>query len=176
MTSNGTTFEVRAEIRIDASPEAVYDTVTDLGRSGEWSPECTGGEWVEGRPGRVGSIFRGDNLRKPEVVQWAPVIRGHWSTEALVVEAVRPSVFRWVILNSTRGQQESTWSWEIRPDGDGCVLVHHYRLGRLTEGLAKIFAGLDEAGRERFVKEWNAKLGEDVRATVERVKIIVEKG
>ncbi|MEK8170431.1 hypothetical protein NKH77_14885 [Streptomyces sp. M19] len=85
-------------------------------------------------------------------------------------------MFRWVVLNSERGRQESTWSFEIEPTATGARLIHHYRLGRLTEGLSKIFAsGLDEAGRVRFVEEWNAKLADDVRATVERVKVVVEK-
>jgi polyketide cyclase/dehydrase/lipid transport protein len=34
-----------ASIEIHASPEAVYDLVSDLPRMGEWSPENIGGEW-----------------------------------------------------------------------------------------------------------------------------------
>ena len=34
-----------ASIEINASPEAVYDLVSDLPRMGEWSPENIGGEW-----------------------------------------------------------------------------------------------------------------------------------
>lgn len=171
-----TTFQVRAEIEIAASPAKVYDTVSDLTRSAEWSPECRGGQWVEGEPRTVGAIFRGDNERGQDVVAWAPVIRGPWHTESLVVEAEPGRVFRWVILNSERGKQESTWSFEIEPTATGSKLIHHYRLGKLTEGLSKIFAsGLDEAGRERFVKEWNAKLADDVQATVERIKVVIEK-
>ncbi|MFF9626957.1 SRPBCC family protein [Streptomyces griseosporeus] len=171
-----TTFEVRAETFVAASPEKVYDTVSDLGRSGEWSAECKGGTWVEGTPRTVGAIFRGENERGAEPVAWAPVIRGPWQTEAEVVEAVPGKVFRWVILDSRRRRQESTWSFEIEPVEGGSLLVHHYRLGRLTEGLAKIFAaGLDEAGRERFVREWNEKLAGDIRSTVEHIKYVIEK-
>jgi hypothetical protein len=170
------TFEVSAEIHIQADPQTIYDTVSDLTRSGEWSPECTGGSWTSGVPRAVGSIFSGQNMRSTDVVPWAPVIRGGWSTEAEVIEAVPGRVFRWVILNSARGRQDSVWSYVIKPDGDGAVLVHHYRLGRLTEGLAKIFANLDESGRQRFVGDWNAKLAEDVRATLERIKVVIEKG
>lgn len=170
-----TTFRARAETEIAASPEKVYNTVSALERSGEWSPECTGGQWVEGRPRTVGAIFRGENTRSRDVVPWAPVIRGDWITESEVLEAEPGRVFRWTVLDSGRGRQESVWSFEIEPEGEGSRLVHHYWLGELTEGLAKIFAGLDEAGRERFVTEWNAKLAEDVRTTVERIKLVVEK-
>ncbi|WP_338682787.1 SRPBCC family protein [Streptomyces acidiscabies] len=169
-----TTFQVRAEIFVAAPADKVYEVVSDLGRSGEWSPECQGGTWIQGEPSTVGAVFEGKNLRGAEAVPWAPVIRGEWSTLSEVVEAVPGSVFRWIILTSAGERQESTWSFEISPADGGVVLVHHYRLGRLTEGLSKIFASLDEAGRERFVKDWNAKLAVDVERTVAGIKKVIE--
>jgi uncharacterized protein YndB with AHSA1/START domain len=175
-TSGKTTFRARAEIDVAASPEKVYETVSALERSAEWSVECTGGSWVRGEPRTVGAIFRGDNHRGQETVAWAPVIRGAWNTESEVVEAVPGRVFRWCVLGKARNRQESIWSHEIEPTPDGgSRLIHHYWLGELTEGLAKIFEGLDEDGRQRFVAEWNAKLVEDVRSTVERLKVVIEK-
>jgi hypothetical protein len=169
-------FEVRAETVIAATPDAVYATVSDLTRAGEWSDECKGGEWVEGAPGAVGSIFRGDNERGADVIAWAPVIRGPWTTESKVIEAERGRVFRWSILNRERKVQDSIWSFEITPQADGTSrLVHHFRLAKLTEGLAKIVSDLDESGKKRFVTEWNDKLAGDVSATVDRIKVIIEK-
>jgi hypothetical protein len=49
-----------ASIEINASPEAVYDLVSDLPRMGEWSPENIGGEWQGGR-GKVDDHFLGHN-------------------------------------------------------------------------------------------------------------------
>ncbi|MGW6445739.1 SRPBCC family protein [Lentzea sp. NPDC055074] len=171
-----TTFEVRAEVQLDATPDEVYAVVSDLPRCGQWSEECTGGAWISGEPAAVGSVFRGTNFRLPDPVAWAPVIRGDWTTDAEVVEAVPGKAFRWVILSSAGERQESTWSYEIEPRDGGTRLVHHYRLGRLTEGLSKIFrAGLDVDGRRRFVKEWNAKLAVDVEHTLERLKKVVEQ-
>ena len=43
-----------ASIEINASPEAVYDLVSDLPRMGEWSPENIGGEWQGRRQGPGG--------------------------------------------------------------------------------------------------------------------------
>ncbi|MFD6619742.1 SRPBCC family protein [Streptomyces albidoflavus] len=172
-----TTFLVRSQIFVAASPQRVYDTVSDLPRSGEWSTECQGGTWVSGEPSTVGAIFEGKNVRGTEPVSWAPVIRGQWTTRAEVVEAVPAVAFRWVILTEAGARQESTWSFEIEPARGGSLLTHHYRLGKLTEGLAKIFrSGLDQAGRERFVKEWNAKLSGDVERTVARIKEVIERG
>lgn len=172
---SSTTFQVRAESYISATPEEVYATVSDLARSGEWSPECTGGTWVSGEPARVGSVFHGDNTRGKDVVAWAPVIRGPWTTIAEVVAAEPGRRFSWVICNSAGEKQDSTWTYELKPAEGGCILVHHYRLGRLTEGLAKIFEGLPEEKRQRFVKEWNAKLADDVAATLARIKVVIEK-
>jgi len=36
---------------VAASPQRVYELVSDLPRMGEWSPENTGGEWVKGSAG-----------------------------------------------------------------------------------------------------------------------------
>ena len=49
---------------IDASPDAVYALVADLGRMGDWSTENIGGEWTSGEPGKVGSRFLGTNRIK----------------------------------------------------------------------------------------------------------------
>nr|NIU66832.1 SRPBCC family protein [Actinomycetota bacterium]NIW28633.1 SRPBCC family protein [Actinomycetota bacterium] len=42
-----------ASVEIQAPPLVVYDTVRRLERMGEWSPEATGGRWVEGDGTRV---------------------------------------------------------------------------------------------------------------------------
>ncbi|HEX6471023.1 MAG TPA: SRPBCC family protein [Streptosporangiaceae bacterium] len=167
-------FRVHAQIPISASPEKVYDTVTELANSGAWSPECQGGSWIAGRPREVGAKFRGENHRGNDVVAWAPVVRGPWTTEAEVVEAVPGRTFSWAICDSGGNRQDSVWSYDVEPTKDGCVLTHRYRLGRLTEGLAKILEPLDTAERKRFVAEWNAKLAHDVTVTLERIKAVIE--
>ncbi|MEV7770879.1 SRPBCC family protein [Kitasatospora sp. NPDC086791] len=168
-------FDVRARTRIAATPAEVYAVVSDLPRSAEWSPECTGGTWVSGRPGAVGAVFRGENLRARDVVAWAPVVRGVWRTESQVVAAEPGRVFRWAMRDSAGNPQDSVWSYEIAPDGDGCVLVHGLRMGAATEGIRGITAEMDEATRRAFLAEWTEKLAGDLRATVERVKAIVEQ-
>ena len=72
---NAPLFRARAEVFVSASPGEVYAVVSDLPRSGEWSPECTGGQWVSGEPATVGAVFRGETNRSEDVVAWAPVVR-----------------------------------------------------------------------------------------------------
>lgn len=49
-------------ILIEASPEAVYDLVSDVARTGEWSPVCNECWWDEGATGAVGDVFTGRNV------------------------------------------------------------------------------------------------------------------
>lgn len=168
-------FELRAEIPVRATPLQVYDVVSDLTRSAEWSPECLGGSWIVGTPARVGAIFRGENLRSPDVVAWAPLIRGRWYTEARVVAAERGRTFRWVMLTHTRDDQESLWGFDTEPAAEGTRLVHHFRMGRATEGIHKIVADLGEEDRRKFISEWGAKLADDLSRTLARIKEVVER-
>lgn len=168
-------FELRAEIAVAAAPEKTYSVVSDLRRSGEWSPECKGGEWVSGEPGALGAVFRGENLRSADVVGWAPLIRGVWYTECQVVAAEPSRTFQWAMRTHTGRNQASVWGFDMRPTDSGCVLVHHFRMDEATEGIRKIVSDLDEAARKRFVVEWTAKLEDDLAVTLQRIKTIVEQ-
>lgn len=168
-------FDIWSEIPVSAPADKVYSVVSDLTRSGEWSPECLGGEWVSGEPRTVGAVFRGKNLRSTEVVAWAPLIRGVWYTEAQVVAAEPGRTFRWAMRTHAGENQDSVWGFDMKPAESGCVLVHHFRMGRATEGIRKIVKDLDEDDRKRFVTDWTAKLEHDLAVTLERIKNVVEK-
>ncbi|UWP87125.1 SRPBCC family protein [Dactylosporangium fulvum] len=168
-------FQARADLHVAARPEEIYAVVSDLPRSGEWSTECTGGRWIAGTPGSVGAVFQGENLRGEDVVAWAPVVRGTWTTEAEVVAAEPGKAFRWAMRDSAGRTQDSVWSFEVEPDGDGSTLVHHFRMGRPTEGIRKITADMDEAERTRFFAEWGTKVQSDLADTLQRVKVVIEK-
>ncbi|MFF8608672.1 SRPBCC family protein [Streptomyces sp. NPDC015346] len=173
---NSPLFELRADIHVAAAPSEIYAVVSDLPRSGEWSPECQGGEWISGAPAAVGSVFRGENLRSEEVVAWAPLVRGVWHTESRVTAAEPGRTFRWMMLSHAGDDQESVWGFDIEPaeDGDGAVLVHHFRMATATAGIHKIVADLDEAERAKFIDEWTSKIAQDLDATLGRIKTIIE--
>ncbi|WP_208325970.1 SRPBCC family protein [Amycolatopsis arida] len=173
----GETFRVGVDVEIDANPGTVFDYVADLPRSGEWSPECRGGDWVSGQPAAVGSVFRARNHRRPDVVAWAPVVRGEWTTECEIVESTRPSAFRWAMRDRAGRRQQSVWSFELRPGAaGGTVLTHAFWMGELTEGMRGILAELDDAGRRRFVAEWAEKLRDDMETSANRIRAAVERG
>jgi hypothetical protein len=64
----GTTGQ--AQVHIDARPDAVYTVVSDVTRMGEWSPETTKCEWIDGATGpAAGARFKGSNKRG--FVRWS---------------------------------------------------------------------------------------------------------
>lgn len=170
-----TLFQVRASVPVAASPEDVYAVVSDLPRSGEWSTECTGGSWVHGTPATVGAVFRGVNFRAQEVVAWAPVVRGEWTTESEVVVAEAGRRFSWSMRNGAGEKQDSVWTFEVAAEGTGSVLIHHFRMGDPTEGIKGITADMDDADRQRFFSEWGKKLEGDLAATLDRLKAVIER-
>ncbi|MFC5718621.1 SRPBCC family protein [Streptomyces gamaensis] len=179
MTSN--TFENRplfltsADVRVSATPEDVYAVISDLPRCGEWSEECRGGEWISGEPATVGAVFQGENLRSPDVVSWAPVVRGTWHTRCEVVAAEPGRTFRWAMLDDAGRKQESVWAFDITADGDGSVLTHHFRMDAPTEGIVGITSEMDDAEKRRFLREWGEKISHDLVTTLDRIKAVVEK-
>jgi hypothetical protein len=163
-----------AEIHISATPKEIYSVISDLPRSGEWSPECQGGEWITGEPATTGAVFQGHNLRHPDVVAWAPVVRGTWTTHAEVVAAEADRTFRWAMHDSSGRKQDSVWAFEIEPADGGSVLVHHFRMGTPTEGIRGITSEMDGTEKQRFFDEWGDKVAGDLAVTLERIKVVVE--
>jgi hypothetical protein len=102
---------------VGASPEAVYDLVSDITRTGEWSPVCTACWWDEGASPRVGAWFTGRNVT-PERT---------WETRSQVVVADRGREFAFVVGGSNvrwgfrftpvDGGTEVTESWDFLPEG-----------------------------------------------------------
>jgi hypothetical protein len=168
-------FQLRAETFIEAEVDAVYALVTDLPRSGEWSPECLGGEWISGTPRETQAIFRGKNQRAEDVVGWAPVVRGVWHTSAVVIRAEPGRIFEWAMLDSSGNRQESIWGFEINQADGGSILAHTFRMGAPTEGIRGITAEMDAETKRRFFDEWGRKVHGDLAATLARIKKVVER-
>ncbi len=168
-------FQLRADVRVAATPDEIYAVVSDMIRSAEWSLECCGGEWVSGEPGTVGAVFRGENFRADSVVAWAPVPRGVWYTHTEVIAAEPGRTFRWETLNTSGVKEGSVWGFDIEVADEGCVLVHHYQMGKATAGIHRIVADMGEVAKQRFVADWTVKLQQNIEATLKRIKDLIEK-
>ncbi len=113
-----------ASIEIAASPEAVYDLVSDLGRMGEWSPESTGGRWSDGGTGQAGDWFEGHNKSGDR----------EWTRESQVARADRGRDFTFVV----GGVEENCtwWSYEMAASATGTTLTEKWWFVNKTPGLA----------------------------------------
>ncbi|GHA07255.1 hypothetical protein GCM10010372_03160 [Streptomyces tauricus] len=172
--SSTETFRVDVTTDVRADPATVFAYVSDLTRSGEWSPECRGGEWTSGDPATVGSVFTARNHREPDVVAWAPVVRGEWTTRCEVVEAVPPRVFSWAMRDSGGRAQESVWSFTVAPTAEGSALTHAFWMGELTEGMRGILAGMNDDEVKKFLVDWADKIQGDMGQSLARIKTRLE--
>lgn len=95
-----------ATVQIHAPADALWDLITDIGRTGEWSPESAGGVWLDGARGpAVGARFRGTNRRG----------RVTWSTTCEVVAADRGREYSFVTGSAAR--PETLWRYRSSPTG-----------------------------------------------------------
>lgn len=95
---------------VNAPIERIYELLTDVGRMGEWSPECVGADLDRETAARVGTHFIGRNARGGI----------EWTSPCVVVAAERPRLFSF-----TAGGPEAatTWSYELCALDDGTTEV-----------------------------------------------------
>jgi hypothetical protein len=142
-------------IEIDASPEAVYDVVADVTRTGEWSPECHTCVWL-GTPGQVGSRFKGSNRNGP----------ARWSTTAEVTAADRGREFAFATI--FRKDHATRWRYTMVGEGSGTRLAESFETVR-TPALIALAERL-------FLRHRQEQLESGIEATLARIKAIVEAG
>lgn len=102
---------------ISRSPEEVWDLVSDVTRTGEWSPICRACWWDDGDGPRVGAHFTGHNEHGER----------QWDTRSEVVAADRGVAFAWEVnggwvrwgyeLESVDGGTRLTEAWDFLPAG-----------------------------------------------------------
>ncbi len=144
-------------ITIDAAPHELYDLVTSIERTGEWSPICASCSWEDGTGPRVGAWFSGHNVT-PE---------RSWDTRSQVVVATPGEEFAWKVggnlvrwgyrMSPTDGGTELTEDWEFLPDG---LAMFREKFGDRAEAEIEI--------RTRAARE-------GIPATLAAIKRVVEK-
>ena len=118
--------EIKVEERIAAPAEALYRLVSDITRTGEWSPENVGGRWLGVATGpAVGARFRGSNRRGFR----------RWSTTCTVVAADPGRRFAFEVAFA--GITVARWSYEFASDGGGTIVTETW-----TDRRPSMFAAL----------------------------------
>jgi hypothetical protein len=145
-------------LRIDASPEALYDLVSDPANMGRLSPECTGGRWLDGAGGpAVGARFKGTNKRG--------FVR--WSTTSTVTAAERGREFAFEV-----GDSGTQWCYRFEPDGSGTLVTESRAASKPYPFIAKAFTTVALGGVQRHTEELRAGMA----ATLARLKELAEAG
>ena len=114
------TRQHQESVTVQASAETLYDLVSDITRTGEWSPVCTSCWWDDtASAGQAGAWFTGRNE-----------IPGRtWETRSLVVAAERGREFAWVV-----GGKYVRWGFTLTPADNGTTLTESWEF--LPEGIA----------------------------------------
>lgn len=137
---------------MNATPEAVYDLVADIGRMGEWSPETYRSHWLGGATeARAGARFRGWNKMGP--------IR--WFTDPVIDVAERGKELTFTTTFLGRGRL-TTWSFTMRPADGGTELTESW------SEQSNLMARLLPSAR-------SDQLQRGMEATLQRIKSAAER-
>jgi Polyketide cyclase / dehydrase and lipid transport len=146
------------EIYVQASPEHVYELVSDITRMGEWSPETYSCTWLDGASGpAVGARFKGRNRRG--LLRWSN------TPEVIAAERGREFAFRRVVFGN-----EVHWRYRMQPAGSGTQLSESYEVLTPSPGWMNWLVGVLTGVRDR-----EADLLQGMRITLERLRIAAEQ-
>jgi Polyketide cyclase / dehydrase and lipid transport len=143
-----------------ATPEQVWGLVSDVSRTGEWSPENTGGRWLGGATGPAeGARFQGSNRNGIF----------YWRTTAVVVAAVPGRRFAFDV--SALGVPIARWDWTLAAAPVGTTVSLDWtdrRTGPLgtamrRSGLLFVGATIDRAHVQANIDISLARLRERLR-------------
>lgn len=122
--ADGPTAE--AEIWIDASPQRVWQIVSDITLMPQFSDELQEASWLGGASGpATGNTFLGSS-RHPAL--------GEWQTTSHVVECEAPRIFAWAVNDPEN--PTATWRFTLEPRDGGTVLRQWMRMGPAPSGLS----------------------------------------
>ncbi|MEC9237568.1 MAG: SRPBCC family protein, partial [Chloroflexota bacterium] len=111
---------VTVEIDIAATPEIVWELVSDINISARFSTEFQGADWVDSGGPREGASFVGRNERSD--------VERKWETTSWVVACEVPKVFAWNV--NDRDEPSAQWGFELEKIPGGTRLRQRFILGR----------------------------------------------
>jgi hypothetical protein len=145
-------------VHVAATPEDLYEMVSDVTRMGEWSPVCRECWWDEGGGPREGAWFTGRN-ETPERT---------WETRSQVVAAEPGRRFAWEVNNGW-----VYWCFTFAPYGAGSLLTEEWIfLPAGIEGFRERFG--DQADAE--IEKRRAAAESGIPATLAAIKKAAESG
>jgi uncharacterized protein YndB with AHSA1/START domain len=143
-------------VHMDATPDRIWDLVSDVTKIGRYSPETFEAEWLDGATGpAVGARFRGHVKRNG----WGPT---YWTT-CTVTECEPGRIFAFGV--GSPDKPLNVWSYRLEPAGGGTDVTESFQLSPVLP--LRIYWALLGWARGRTNRE-------GMRATLERIKAEVE--
>jgi len=150
-------------VLVDAPPGRVWDLVTDIGRTGEWSPVCTTCTWdtppdPERKPAgpRVGDRFTGQNQTPDRT----------WETHSTVVSAEHARSFAWEVGNGW-----VRWGYHLAGVGAGTELTETWEF---TDAGLAMFEQRYGADAEAQIRDRAEQARTGIPATLAALKRLAE--
>lgn len=117
---------VQVETWINASPERVWELVSDIELMPELSPELRSVEWQDGATGPApGARFIGRSEHEA---------LGQWETTSHIVDFDPPKSFGWAVEDPDN--PTAIWRFTVVPEGDGTLLRQWMQMGPARSGLS----------------------------------------
>lgn len=143
-------------VSVALSPDQLYAVVSDVTRTGEWSPVCKSCWWDEGDGPRIGAWFTGRN-ETPERT---------WETRSQVVAADPGREFSWQVNDGW-----AHWGYTLEAEGSGTRLTEFWEF--LPKGLAGFQERFGDAAATEIEKRSEAaRIG--IPATLAAIKKAAE--
>jgi uncharacterized protein YndB with AHSA1/START domain len=141
-----------ATVDINAPVEAVWALLSDVTRTGEWSVECRGAEWLHGATtATAGAKFRGRNRRNAT----------RWSRICEVLEVDAPHRLVWRTLPTRLLPDSTRWEFELASTGTGTKLTERMQILKIPALYDRLFATMLPQHRDRT---------NDLESDLQRVK------
>jgi len=138
--------------------EQVWDVVSDVTRTGQWSPICRACWWDEGGGPRVGAWFTGRNETPDRT----------WETRARVTVADPGRAFAFEV-----GDGLVRWAWLLEPQPAGTLVTQSWEF--LPPGL-ELFAKRYGADAQAQIAERTAAAHAGIPVSLRAVKHLAEAG
>lgn len=116
---------------VDASPDEVYDLVSDVSTISRWSPNALDAAYDPGEGPHAGAWFSGRNRRDGK----------EWIARSRVTRADPGAAFTFTVGDTEDGIVR--WSWTLHPQGRGTVVQQSWQLLRLAPVLGTTRHDLD---------------------------------
>lgn len=145
------------EVLVELGVEQVWEVVTDVSRTGEWSPECYYAAWLDGWNGpAVGARFEARN-RFPDGLMTEVV--------CLVTVADPLRAFEWQVAGDSTSVPFAIWRYELEARGAKTLIRQSFTHGPGDSGMRAGVLADPQRAEEKLQRRLD-QLNRNMRITI----------